>query len=673
MQQTASDTVNKMLAASKVANLVNEQGINIVFTDLNKPSYVVETNTLSIPFVMAMEHQECMTLFVFFEVMKIRFGQRPDGSRFVPESESMKVVYDMFCMNKIESMYPKAHNDILNANKRLLSLGWFGDAHAMKKMNMSGFLNRLSIYSKLGSIASAHIVTFTLEESEFIIDIEECSTVAELNAVVDKIDMYVATNDFSVSRKRVIEYFDRQSEFEVYEYTGDADDGYGNSASFDEGSDPYFVTGFQPSVDQYDAITEDCLSTVIDNFYQKKYDGNLVDYRTEFVTYVQREPDVVRILEVKDVIKYVDGGLGFNSIQIDNMREIRNDMSKLVDGMVSEFEMRKNAFRHKHAKRFNTGKLNMNRLSMHSLADDIFLKKTKLANAKNHGYIILLDCSSSIASEYSAMVDQVILLTEFWRRIGVKFRVFGYGAVIPDGMITNCDYFNVTYDMPSYITGENNHLIEFVNDSLTSNEHTKACLVMKNRLCFGLGDTPTLNAMEQMHYVATEFFAKSNTEINKIINITDGAPNGVARKYQTYRNSVIVIDSDKHYMIPSGNTQYQICSLIGKIFKDRYDIELVTIAVMSRFDYSHTVKFTHNFDKRSKSDVKRQNFAEMTMYYGDTLYLAKPINSANMHEEYNINERMTVGQATKEIVSKFKATKKMQPFLNALTKKIAEF
>ena len=71
--------------------------------------------------------------------------------------------------------------------------------------------------------------------------------------------------------------------------------------------------------------------------------------------------------------------------------------------MVKEFEMKKSADAYARATTSKTGMLDMGQLHTYKYNDDIFAKVTTLPGAKNHGLVMFLDWSGSMAGNLKGL------------------------------------------------------------------------------------------------------------------------------------------------------------------------------------------------------------------------------------------------------------------------------
>ena len=99
---------------------------------------------------------------------------------------------------------------------------------------------------------------------------------------------------------------------------------------------------------------------------------------------------------------------------------------KSIALMVKEFEMKKSATQHARAKISKTGTLDTLKMNHYRTTDDIFKKVTTVPDGKNHGFLMILDLSSSMWEQMFPVVKQTLLMVNFCRAIGVPFRVYGF-------------------------------------------------------------------------------------------------------------------------------------------------------------------------------------------------------------------------------------------------------
>ena len=73
-----------------------------------------------------------------------------------------------------------------------------------------------------------------------------------------------------------------------------------------------------------------------------------------------------------------------------------------------------------------TGMLATDCLHKYKFSDDLFKKVTILPEGKNHGMLFLLDWSGSMAYELLPTIKQLIILTNFCKKVGIPFEVYAF-------------------------------------------------------------------------------------------------------------------------------------------------------------------------------------------------------------------------------------------------------
>ena len=99
---------------------------------------------------------------------------------------------------------------------------------------------------------------------------------------------------------------------------------------------------------------------------------------------------------------------------------------KIVAYMVKEFEMKKAAADYKRSYSAKTGELNMDRLHLYRLKDDIFNRVQVTPDGKNHGVVMVIDWSGSMSGSVKPTIEQASLLSMFCRRLQIPFRLFAF-------------------------------------------------------------------------------------------------------------------------------------------------------------------------------------------------------------------------------------------------------
>ena len=141
------------------------------------------------------------------------------------------------------------------------------------------------------------------------------------------------------------------------------------------------------------------------------------------------------ILPYKDILdefipwytkeKITDSSLYWDKT-LEEVETLKNDSKKTVAYMVKEFEMKKAADQYVRAATSKTGSLDMNKLHTYKYEEDLFQKITTLPGATNHGMVMVLDWSGSMAYNLIGTLTQMYNLIWFCRRTKIPFEVFAF-------------------------------------------------------------------------------------------------------------------------------------------------------------------------------------------------------------------------------------------------------
>lgn len=170
-----------------------------------------------------------------------------------------------------------------------------------------------------------------------------------------------------------------------------------------------------------------------------------------------------------------------NQWLIETRRDWANFKSKnssILNHMALEFERRKKAEQFRKTQFNKTGVINTQSLHKFKWSENIFRKSEINNDGKNHGIVMLVDCSSSMGGKkYSDSIKQSILLTEFCRKVGIKYKVLGFN----DSNSMSERYIDTTSDL-KYLNkksclkfGRYFNMREWLNSEMNKNDHEMMC------------------------------------------------------------------------------------------------------------------------------------------------------------------------------------------------------
>lgn len=128
--------------------------------------------------------------------------------------------------------------------------------------------------------------------------------------------------------------------------------------------------------------------------------------------------------------KRVLGGMKFDPEQetyrAETLSKFKSKNDKVVNYLVKEFELRRNADQLARAKISKSGEIDVKRVFSYRYNVDLFKRVTTVPMGKNHGLIIFFDMSGSMSTQMGAALEQMLVLVEFCRKVNIPFEVYGF-------------------------------------------------------------------------------------------------------------------------------------------------------------------------------------------------------------------------------------------------------
>ena len=218
------------------------------------------------------------------------------------------------------------------------------------------------------------------------------------------------------------------------------------------------------------------------------------------------------------------------------------DYTAATNMMATAFNRKKAADVFRRSTVAKSGSLDTLRMNQYKWTDDIFRKTTRIAEGKNHGIVILLDWSGSMSHIMQSTIGQLLILTDFCRKVGVPFEVYAF---------SNTPYTDNA--MPKHGTDEyyaemerrqaeaeekrgelalcNMNLLNFLSSRMNAAQYE----TMKSALWnwrnmssfdsrFAMNSTPTNAALVYASDIVAKFQAATRVQIMHTVVLTDGEP-----------------------------------------------------------------------------------------------------------------------------------------------------
>ena len=370
-------------------------------------------------------------------------------------------------------------------------------------------------------------------------------------------------------------------------------------------------------------------------------------------------------------------------------------VKKDVANACREFEQRKAAFQYQRATVAKTGAINVNALWSYKTNEDIFLRATKLANAKSHGMMMLVDYSGSMHQSMRYVLDQVIHTAMFCKGVNIPFDVYAFttgnnrahSQVIPR---------HVKYDMPEdeqklyeqkqfgRVEMDNLSMPQLLSSSLKKADFYEAVYWLWLRAnnpasyyggsmpvprCEEYGSTPLNQALIVSHDLIKTFINKHKIEKMNFVTFSDGDANGFNAVGNCYCPKTWNVNIQGKVMKTSGNRREMTSSILKNLAK-RYNTNNIGFfmtagghewryRIQDALWEKHEVIDTHEEMKAINKEYRKNKCVEFADILGYSKYYfvkgGKNLDTAA--DEFNVDEDMSKGQITTAF-KKFSKSKK---------------
>ena len=271
--------------------------------------------------------------------------------------------------------------------------------------------------------------------------------------------------------------------------------------------------------------------------------------------------------------------------------KIKKDSIKNVNHMAMEFERKKCADIYKRILVTKTGVLDTNKMFSAKYNEDVFRKNVRVPEGKNHGLVMFVDWSGSMAVNMQGCIKQLIELVLFCKKVNIPFEVYSFTDVRNEGKKRTFDYKHGDLVVDSKVTLKN-----YLSSRMSVKELNQAMInicVISNSFHRGyqqypipsedsLGYTPLNGAILASEHLIKDFQKKNNVQEVHSVWITDGEGNDSQQKYDMvkgfvnidFSKSLVIQDKEmkKTYKI---NGRGLLTNELFKMVKDRLGCNVI--------------------------------------------------------------------------------------------------
>jgi ACT domain-containing protein len=483
----------------------------------------------------------------------------------------INVVEDARIERKIRETYPGLIRTFKTGYKKLFDSGLFGDDIA-DRVNTLKLIDKINLKAKLSDLID---IDFNDEEMQLYYETMNTQTFSDVCAVVKKILAYTQEQNEKEGEDQYSPNEDDQpmessdednnnddsqpdqgeeSDDEEGEYSEEASDNDEELVEEEDEESKTKIVSLEPEhndeefseTDQIFRSNEEKLLDVNENGSQTLF---INDYNQK-----QRDEMVVPYAKLAESRAETIGQPSNNWKELEARYEVRmhcnkyiKEVKKAVQPAVKEFEMKKAAFQWQRASEAKTGSINVDKLHSYKYNEDIFARVTNMADAKNHGLMLLVDYSGSMYDVIGNVIQQTMHMVTFCKAVNIPFKVYAFtttseyisiqnGAMDADELamvelissdLKKKDYEEAMYNLA--LRAFSKGLIDYGNDHHREYIFNYKLYTSKYE---EFGSTPLNQALMVSNDLIKKFIKKNAIQKFNFVTITDGDANRV----QTWRS-----------------------------------------------------------------------------------------------------------------------------------------
>jgi len=107
-------------------------------------------------------------------------------------------------------------------------------------------------------------------------------------------------------------------------------------------------------------------------------------------------------------------------------KELMASNKRSVSILTKQFEMKKAASLHKRQMISKSGRLDLEKIAQYRYNDDLFAKNMILRKGKNHGFVLFIDWSGSMAGVIQDVLRHAFMIAQFCKQCNIPFVVYAF-------------------------------------------------------------------------------------------------------------------------------------------------------------------------------------------------------------------------------------------------------
>ena len=702
---------------SQLAKLLATENIEVQENAVKTASFDVKNRVLTIP-TLKEEHKSkhVYDMLVGHEVSHALHTPADGWMNMKDRSDEFRsfvnVIEDARIDKLIQKKYPGLTNDYLLGFKKMYKDNFFGTKG--RQQSEYALIDKINMYYKSSKTLNFN---FNKKENHFVKLVDACKSFADVQKLAEDILGY-CKEEIKKNPNLKKSYAPKESGDE--ESKGDNESDSSDNTKLDKNTEEKLQeflskeTGEDKKKDiedkkdsqvgtgkgaDGDSILTSLTNDAFDDAVQKMQNEDAKELSYVEMPKVRLEKLIIPYKKyIKDFAVY-DSKL--QSYEQNNLSIIKQDTvkflkesSNVVNYLVKEFEMKKNAKMYARASQDKTGVIDPNKLHTYKFAEDIFKKITTVPNQKNHGMVFLLDWSGSMQHHLLPTVEQLLNLVMFCRKINIPFSVYkfmnpgGYNdskienspdhpfvvsekTLLPDQTTRLCQMFTHKQSKSDFLRcAQNLHRsAKYFNDrrNWRNPDHINAPSIASE---YYLSSTPLNESLIAMDSIIKKFKNDYHTDKVALVTLTDGSANSI----HTKNGGEVRLKLNNKYVKCEYNWRGEgkdITYRLLKYLKKKYDLDTIGFFLAGKYrDLRYMFQVPYKKEALANSTFNKQKFiADYNTGYDVYFYVksdTKVINTV-----YDDKVTANKGQLKRMFMSGMKKRLNSRVLLNNFIKMVA--
>ena len=419
-----------------LAKLMASENITVIHDQVPTAYFDVKNRVLCCPIFKKEISSELYDLFMGHEVSHALHTPLEGLHKTLHENRTLKgylnVVEDVRIEKMIKDKFPGLRRSFYTAYNELMEMDFFGIKG--KNLQLLSLIDKINLITKCGARVN---IKLTNEEQVWLDKAMACKTWEDVVKVAEGIYAWSEENE-EKDKPAETDKINDSEEGDIVDGLPDGDSDNEENESDDNGS-PSKSNGVGDTEEEIDGQQQSSARQAITEENAHQYEHKLYDTVARGRKHVE--------LDKWDVSEeYKNVYIGVDELQKELDKWDKNDPDskfrieaakfsyqklvkkneKVVNHMVKEFEMRKQAHISKRAQSAKTGRIDLNKLTTYQFNEDLFKRVTWTPEGKNHGLYVLLDHSGSITDILSDILEQAVVLMMFCKKLNIPYRVLSF-------------------------------------------------------------------------------------------------------------------------------------------------------------------------------------------------------------------------------------------------------